>query len=81
MTRIIKNAHALEWRQVKEHVAKRIAEFQIENESPSLDNVDTSLLRGQIAFAREILTLDQDEMTADVPETGYLPELPDLPEE
>lgn len=41
--------HSSTWAKLKDHIEKRIIELQAENNSPSLSEVKTAVIRGRIA--------------------------------
>ena len=45
------------WQAVKAFAENRIAQLQLDNESPVLGAADTAFLRGHIAALREVLNL------------------------
>ena len=67
----IKDRSSLEWIRIKDYCNDRLSALQVENEA-DLDEVETATIRGQIKFCREILSLEEDEPTVEVPNTDYL---------
>lgn len=67
---LIKDKQAAEWLLIKEFCRDKIAEFHELNESP-FGPEETNTLRGKIAFAKEILELEEVEGKPDVVDTEY----------
>ena len=74
MSRLIQDPNSLEWVQVRQFIEARLAECRTDNDE-DLNEVDTAHLRGVIAFAKEILELDQDDPATpegDIPDLHYV---------
>lgn len=48
------------WLTIKDWVETKLGEMRVENDDESLDERETSNVRGRIAFAKEILDLESD---------------------
>lgn len=48
--------HSAAWAKLKDHIDKRIISLQCENNSPSLSEVKTAVIRGRIAELQKLLT-------------------------
>jgi hypothetical protein len=55
------NIHSQEWLVIEAYCKAQIAELHEENES-DLDAIQTAMIRGQILFARKVLSLSEDEV-------------------
>ena len=60
-----------DWRQVREFCEKRIAEMREQNDN-DLGKKETARLRGNIAFAEEVLNLDKVEIRPDIQSNEYI---------
>ena len=60
MSALIKNEHAMEWVLVRQHCEQRLAELREENDEDQ-EGSYTAILRGKIAFCKEVLSLDKDD--------------------
>ncbi len=49
------------WQAIEEWALSRIDNMHFQNESIGLSELDTACIRGKIAFARELLSLSNDE--------------------
>ncbi len=65
--------NSAEWRNLKEHINDRIKALRIDNDE-DLNKEDTVKLRGKIEFAKEILSLGEDEEKVLVQDQTYLDE-------
>lgn len=73
MPKIIKDSHDIEWQRTRLYTERRLITLREEVEAPGLGPIETELLRGQILFANEILSLDKEDDHAIVPDVDYLP--------
>jgi hypothetical protein len=48
--------HSATWAKLKDHIEKRIISLQGENNSPSLSEVKTAVIRGRIAELQKLLS-------------------------
>jgi hypothetical protein len=70
---MIKNKQSDEWRAVQAFCEKKIAEMRADNDNPGLDHDETTLLRGRIMFAQEVLALaDDPEPALKVADSSYI---------
>lgn len=55
------DTNSVTWRKISKHVAGRLHELREQNDDNTLEAADTAEIRGQIAFAKEILSLGESE--------------------
>lgn len=67
---VIQNTNSPEWLALRKYCEERLVELREANDSPQPD-IDTSILRGQIMFCKEVLELDKPDIPAIVPTTTY----------
>jgi len=67
----IKDRHALEWVIVKEFCEARMADLREQNDG-DLEPGETNRIRGMIAFAKEVLALEDTSNQVEVTNNTYI---------
>lgn len=70
---MIVNTNSQEWLDIKEWAEGRLQELREQNDSDATER-ETSILRGKIEFAKEILTLGESNPQIKVGDNEYLPD-------
>jgi len=71
MAAIIENKMSSEWLAIKGYCENSLADLRAENDN-ELSEKETSILRGKIAFAKEILDLGKNEQDVEISDTKYI---------
>ena len=69
--RMIKDKNSSEWLVVKKFCEDCLKDFREENDNEH-DLIETSYIRGKIAFAKQVLELGSEKYKIDVKTTSYI---------